>query len=1295
MRRTWLAAGVRLAGVALAVWAGLAAPQARAWQPVLSADGSLALAAGAPVRPGETGIVGVVGFGTHPARGEVALTMQAMDAYLASTDGHRIPVDRLEWAFRRYPTDPLAFQPLQTGTVTVYRATGGWAGDLIWRFRPAWGDPAASTPYEVAIAYTMSPASVDHSPVAVLPDPYRLGSGESLDFYVYRPAAGLVSVAAWPQTRGPCSTTPGYDFGRVYPVQPGWNRLRWWPHEAGFPVFKTGLYCYAVSGNITGPMIGGGSFEVIDGSAAQSLHVAVTGQPDGHPVPGARVELGWPDRMPGRVAKTGSDGRASFAGIRPGRYLLSAHAAGYESVTMPLTVTGDAGADHLVRVHLQAAPSARLLVTIEPASGRSRPRVGDLVTVEVRAQLSAPGAFGRARVEVDMGPALAVLPGAWSTEPGGSGVRVDWQPPRLAWEWDPAGALDAPVMKAQAVVTPLAAGRSTLTIQARGWADAGGRRVSFEGAEARVETDPASSKATGLVIGAVRGLRDRSGAGEPLAVVAEDGTSVPVDRSGSFAMALPAGVHVLRVERAGPDGTAPGSWSAPVVLAVRPGAVVPVSLDAPGGSSPPAGLEPAVGLVAAGTIEWASGAPAGASGGVTLHAAGRSFEAVASVAASDEVLRLQSVALRAGQHLVLVGDVARRAGTRAETPRGRGATAAGSDVGERSPAHELSARAEGLAAGDGAPLGRLSLSADAGLPRRGAWWRWQDGDSRVTAWWSWDADDARVAADAPVGLVQAVTASEEGMAWAGVRVDKASEPSQADQGPPAWVLGAGWGGRVGGERAVAEFVEGPMGGGWGLSVLGEDLAVTLRRLRGAAARQLAGEGAGPLLAAKGELTHLEGRMTPATTGALVRSVGLGARLGSGAELYALTELGWPRLPGPSPAGPLEEAEGAALVETRVGAVVTEGGKSGAGGPSRGAGHGRPMGSPSVYPYLQATLTAPHVRAGAVQGTAGVTLRAGDRRLAGLHPWKAWTDLTMQLGDGLEAGLKASVKPEADSAVVRLQGDVRPSGGPVRLSSRAVAGGPSGGVAWEEVAIVYERQATRAELRLKPDRLEAQASVAHPAGGQAGSGGEGGGGSRWRLSGAVRWSLGSAASTRRVVLSGSWARGLATAAAQLDLDGAAHELSASVWLGRPEVQAGLPGAGAGLYGALWWRGVPAAAPVARVDTVQLRLGARRAVGPRWGWFAEGEHHLVVAGPGLLPDGPAYPVFRGMAAAAGVYLPLPGDAGGALVEAGWRVASYGLPGSVVEHLAPSLRPGWFVRLSGWWTALPAAATICRDS
>lgn len=1282
MTRSSLAAGFELVGVVLIVWAGLWPGQVRAWQPALAPDGSLVLASGGPVRPGETGVVGVVGFGTHLVQGEVALTMQAMDAYLASSDGYRIPIDRLEWAFRRYPADPLNFQPLRTGSVTVYRAAGGWAGDLIWRFRPVWGDRASSAPYEVAIAYTISPTSVDHSPVVVLPNPYRLGSGESLDFYVYRPASGLVSVAAWPQSRGPCDTAPGFNRGRVYPVQPGWNRLRWWPYESGFPVFKTGIYCYAVSGNIAGPMIGGGSFEVTDASAAQNLRVAVTGEPDGRPLPGALLELASAGRMPGRAAKTGPDGTASFAGLEPGQYVLAAHAAGYQSVSRPLTVEAAAdGEGQLVRVHLPAAPLARLYVSLTAASARGRPRVGDIVTVEVRVGFPPVGASGRARVEVDMGPALAVLPGSWSVEPGGGGFRVNWRPPRLVWELEQVEGLDVAVMKAQAVVTPLAAGQGTVSVRAQGWIDAVGRRASIEGATASVDLDAAGSEAMGLVVGAIRGPGDHTSAGGPMAVVAEDGTYAAVDRHGYFTMTLSAGVHVLRVRKPAPGRAPAGIWGAPAVLVVRPGTVVPVRLDAPRASFRSAGSGPAVGIVAAGKVDWVYGGPADASGGVTLHVAGRSFDAVASAAASNVRLHLASVAVRAGDHLLLIGDLARHVDVSGTTPTARDPVASEKGIAsdERSPV------------GERAPLAHLSLGRDAGLSARGALWRWHSSDSRIMAFWSSAASDQQSAGIVPLGVVQAVTTTRDSFVWAGVRVDGPSEPSEADNRQPSWVLGAGWDGRLGDERVVAEFVQGWQGGGWGLSVLREDTAVTVRRLQGTVARRLAGDGPGPMLASEGELTDLEWRTTSEALGGVVRSLGFGARLGSGADLYTLTELVWPRLPVPDPAGIRRGSAGAAVVSARFGGIVKDATENAGSDTGSGTGRSTTVGSPGVHPYLRAALTAPQMRAGPVKGSAGMTFWAAGRRLVGLEPWKAWADLSTRLSDGLEVGVKASLQPDGNAPLLRLQGDVRPDG-PVRLSSRAVAA--PGTVAWEEVAVVYERDATRAELRLKPDRLEALAAVTYPAADAAAAGDDGDGGSRWRLSGSLRWPVGSSTVTRRVALSGSWTRGPALAAAQLDLDGAAYEMSASLWLDGPQREGLTPGVGSGLYGTLSWRGVPAPAPFVRVDTLQLRLGTRRAIGTHWGWFAEGQHHLVMARRDSPADSPELAAFRGVAGAAGVYFSIPGDAGGTLVETGWRAASYGLPGTVVEQLGPSLRPGWFVRLSGWWTPLPAAATICRD-
>lgn len=1257
--------GMASAAAAAAVAWAVAASPCGAWQPVVVPGGTLSLTPGSAVRPGEVATVGVVGFGTDLVPQEVALTMQAMSAQLASADGHSIPLSRLEWAFRTRPTDALAFRPLQAGPVPVYRGPGGWAGDLVWRFKPAWADPAASAPYEVSIAYTLSLATVDSTPVVVVPDPYPLGSGQSLDFYVYRPARGAVMVYAWMPAQGPCSTGWGYGRGRYFTVEAGWNRLQWSPSTVDFPVTRPGAYCYAVSASTFGPMVGGGGFQAVEASRGQTLRVHVTADPDGRPVAGAGVELGEMGAPAGRAASTGADGTARFSGLLPGRYTLAVRAAGYRSATVPVTVApGETPAP--VHVRLREEVVGRLDLELRAPPGARALRVGDPVEVRVRAEWPAGGSPERGRVELDLGPGLVPLLGPDPPGSEGEAGRVVWQAPVLVWEWTPAPGHPAASLTARAVVTPLAVAQPEVRVAARGWVGSGERRVELLAAAGELPVTEADVPA-GLVVGVVSGLRGSAGGGVGTAVVAEDGTTTPVDPSGPFAMRLRPGMHVLRVHD--PDGQP--AWGPPVVVSVKAGQVVPVVMESrPEGSpAPDPGSGPV--LIAAGTLEWTWGAPPSAAGGVTLKAAGAGYEALAAVGVSTGGVRLGSLAMRAGSHRVVVGDVRRLAG------EGSGAT--GGEGAARPTAGRWGPSGEGGApeGGEVSALGDWSLLHDDPLPERGVLWEWKEGRAGLTARWTEPGASSSRDEGTAAGLVRAVAGDTTGRLWAGVRMQAAEGPEAAGTG--AWVLGAGWEGRREADRVQAEFVQGPAGGGWGIAWAGSGGQVLLRHRAGEAwVEGVSGRTGAPPDSEPAR--YIEARVRPARAEGALRSVGAGLLLAGAADLHAGFELAWPwRAAAPEPG-----TTGAVLLETRVGAVL----------PASGPGEGAPPAAASgpqprpgdARPYAEGSLSVPLIGASALRGSAGVRLRAGEPGWTGLPGWTAWADVSARGGERLEVGLKASLHGGAGGPALRLQGELG-RGGPLRVTGRAAASPAR--MEWEELAVAYEAERARGNLRLLAGRVEAEAAAWRTS--VSGPRDPAGGGrrSRWYLRGSLRWPTGRGSGEPEVDLAGWWWDGALAVAGQLDLERAAVQVRMGV--------ARSPGGGAtgtgtaeGPYAEASWRRAGFHGGAVGSETLGIRAGWRAELGPDWGWFAEGDYHVVsVRGE---PAG-VRPVFRGGVVAVGLYAAPWGETSGRFIEAGWRMASFDVPVTVLERLGPSLRPGWFVRVSGWWTPGATAATISR--
>ena len=1215
--------GARRAGggvgmVVVALIGVISAPGAAgAWEPWIGADGVAGLAPSVAVGPGERAVVGVVAIGTHPSAQQVALTMEAQQPHLTGPGDARIPLDRLEWAFQRHPTDPLTFHPMRTGVVAVHQAGGGWLGDVVWRFGPRWEDAAVAGPYEVDIAYTLSPSSVDHSPALVWPDPYPLGSGRTLDLYVYRDEPGHVFVQFWPGGGGPCSTSMAVGYGYPYPVQAGWNLLRLSPGDPGVPVMQPGAYCYGISASIYGPIIAGGALQVVEAGALGALQVTVSGEPDGRPLAGATVRLAAEGEAFGRTASTGDDGRAGFGGLTPGAYRLEAQADGYVAATRQVQVTADTGMPTPVSMRLTQAPAATLSLQVRPAGAEPRVAVGDRLRLEVTLELHGQGVEGFTEVQVDLGPALAVVPGSWRIRPaaGGDGDAVTWRPPLLVWR-RPAGGPGRAVLEADAVVTPLAAGLRSVQVEAACRIGSPGGEWRPPAVSAAVELDPEAREPRGLVLGTLQ-RPSVGGAEQPWWVVAEDGTWAEVDAAGYFSMALAEGVHVLRAHPGAASGSEPVRAGPAVVVRVQPGAVVPVTLRGDPANATSSGLARAVEVDAAGRLVWAPGGPVEGWAGMGLRARAPGLGLRAAGSAAGDGVTLAHAELRLGHHLLAAGDL-----------DALGLRRAVGDDGGRLPS------------GGTPPLQELSLGPLPSWPKHGLAWRWERGGLAVVASRS---DETTGERSQPDWVAVARAALEEGLVWAGARQEPAA--------PSLW--GAGWESRLGAWRLSAELVQGAGEAGWGVAADDGWTSLRLRHLAAdMAARLSEGSRDGPALPAQ-DRWELEWRTR--LDHALARGWGLGARLGRSSDLYARLEAG---LPGRHAAHPASGGEGGVVASLRVGGVVVD-----AEGPDS------PAIRPRATPYVTAGLTLPSFRLGPLRAAAGLDLWALGAHLAAGTPWESWVALEGAWDGGGSAAVRASVLPADDAARLSLRGELRP-GGPLRLSSQAAAA--RGSLRWEEATIAWEALHGRALLRWRPGRWQAEAWL-RPRPAPATD--------HLRLSAALRW--GEEEPGETLTLAGAWQRGPVAVSGEVRLGDRASEARLSGWAGLGDGGRAGPDGTTGLYARLGWRGVPEPQRGARLDTMQASVGARRAVAGPFGLFAEAEGFAtreVPSGGGSLP---ALDVATGAAAVAGLFLLVPGDTGG-ILELGWRAATWGQAPQAGADLALDRRPGWVVRLSGWWTA-----------
>ncbi|MEW6046852.1 MAG: carboxypeptidase-like regulatory domain-containing protein [Bacillota bacterium] len=1248
-----LAAGVvggSLVGVAL-----LATP-ARAWKPQVG-GGGLSLA-GEPVRPGQTSVVGIVGFGAPVEAGPVALTMRPRSGYLGDGQGHLIPVGRLEWAFRRHPSEALSFRPMENATATVYQGTGDWAGELVFRFRPTWADPASPSPYQLAVDYTMSATTVDTTPVVAYPDPYDIRSGQNLSFYLYRPADGLLSVAAWKQSTGPCDASAAGARGRIFSVRAGWSRIEWSRSWADFPVKTAGFYCYALSDPITLRTLGGGALQAVDGSRTAVLRVKVTGGPERRPVAGARVTVSEHGREAGRVSIAGEDGVARFDGLEAGHYRVGAQAPGYGYGERDVFLPPDAAPDvSPVWLHLLPVPGPRLALALRPPPARQRVVAGDVAEVELSVSFPPEGAEtpgstpdpGAARIELELDPALLVLPGSWHSANAG---RIQPTASGLVWELEAPVPGQVAMLRARAVVTPLAAGKSEVVARATGSLRRLSAVLSMEPVTAGLALGEAGIDRGGLVVGRIEGSTRT--ARRPLFVVAEDGSFAVADEDGLFTMALPAGLHVLRVEHAIPHALAPGKAGQPVALVVDPGGISSVVLAAPGQEGGGAEAAWELSAVSAGRFEWVQGGRYGGDVGFTLEASGPGSLARASgnLSASERPLlgsaRIESVVFASGDHLVVIGNLGRLggpapAGREAETPR---------------------------PLGDGGPLDL------AWVPERGVVWRWApDGEGPagpgvepgVTALWrsegTLEANESGEGTRQPLALVRAADAGSEGRVWAALRLDPDGSAAEGTR----WLAGAGWDGSVGARRVAVEVMRGSGGSGWGALVEGsllpggaDRVQLSLRHLDGAPG----GERAVPLSlsgsSGPGGRTEVEWRLAPGPLDGALRSVGFGAGWSQAADVYARLDFAVPRRAAGGSAAP-----GPVLLKGRIGGAFD--------------------GTAAVHPYAEAAVTLPNLRIGAMQVSAGGAVRAAGRYFAGVQPIDFWTEVSARPHDTLKLGGRATLAAGRDREgrlappEVRLRGEISP-GQAVRLSTQALA--TSTRLQWEQVTASYSGPGSRVEVRVTPKYIEAEAALRRPDGVGCGAGTA----LPWRLSASARWPAHPAASGRRLQVEGVWASGPGVVAAQAKHEGEASEVSvsASVHALRPgapsatgpagEADASAPGAGRlTLYGSALWRRAGGPRPVAAVDTSMLRLGTRGPFGNAWGWFTE------AAGAAI--RGNLRELYRGVQAAAGLYVLLPAGDGGMLAEFGWRVVARSPGLEHPERLAPELQGGLFVRLTGW--------------
>ena len=1205
-----------LGAILLALTMGVATgPEAaRAWEPWVGADGMAGLSPSVAVGPGEKAVVGVVSIGTHPSAQQVALTMEARQPYLAGPGDARIPIDRLEWAFQRHPTDPLAFQPMRTGVVPVHQAGGGWLGDVVWRFGPTWEDAAVAGPYEVDIAYTLSPSSVDHSPALVWPNPYPLGSGRTLDVYVYRDKPGHVFVAFWPGGGGPCTTSTVVGYGYPYPVQAGWNLLRLSPGNPGVPVMQPGNYCYGIAAGLWGPVIAGGTLQVVEGGALGALQVAVTGDPDGRPLPGATVRLAAEGEAFGHTASTGDDGRAGFEGLTPGKYRLEAQADGYLTATRQVQVAAEGPTPTAVSMHLAQAPEATLSLQVRPAGGERWVAVGDRVRLEVALELHDTGVEGFTEVQVDLGPALAVVPGSWRIRPVAADDAVAWRPPLLVWRRPASGAGRA-VLEAEAVVTPLAEGLRSVEVEAACRIESPAGEWRPRSVSARLEIDPEGRERRGLVLGTLRRPQTAS-AEQTWWVVAEDGTWVEVDANGYFSMALAEGVHILRAHPGAADSPEMARPGPGMVVRVQPGAVVPVVLQAPPADPAAPGTARPVEVDAAGRLAWAPGGPVEGAAGLAVRAGGPGLGLRATGAVAADGVRLGHAELRLGAHLLAAGDL-----------DALGLRRAVGDDGGRLPS------------GESPPLERLSLGPRPPWPTHGLAWRWERGDLALIALRD---DETAEGQSGGEWLAVARAALEDGLVWAGARREPAA--------PSIW--GAGWERRVGEWRLSAELVQGAGEGAWGVAAGDGWTSLRVRRIPAEMTGRL-GEGPsdGPALPDQ-DRWDLEWRTR--LDHAVARGWGLGARLGRATDVYARLEAG---LPGRHAAGAGSGAEGAVLASLRIGGVVE------AEGPAPSAVQSR------ATPYVTAGLTVPSLQVGPLKAAAGLDLWALGGHLAAGAPWESWASLEGSWSGGRFAALRASVVPADDAARLSLRGEVRP-GGPLRLSSQAAAA--RGTLRWEEASIAWEAPHGGARLRWKPGCWEAEASVrprqSRPQ-------------DHLRLSAALRW--GEEEPGETLTLTGAWQGGPLAVTGEVRLGDRQSEARLSGWKDLGEDHRAEPQGTTGLYARLGWRGVLAPERHTRLDTVQAAMGARRVVAGPLGLFAEAEGFAIRAVP--LAGGPpsSVDVARGGTGVAGIFVVVPGATGG-ILELGWRAATWGLEADPSTELALPRRPGWVVRLSGWWTA-----------
>ncbi|WP_324717136.1 carboxypeptidase-like regulatory domain-containing protein [Carboxydochorda subterranea] len=1234
-----------------------------------------------PVRPGTGAVVGHVGFLVPKGLVSIIPEPQAPALVSQGPEGtFRLPLNRLQWGLRWYEGQVPDFTPLTyPGTGRQVNVPAETVAHIEWRFRPEWTDRAASAPYSVPVRYTLQPSGVTLDPVLAWPNPYVKGSTQPLQVYADVPGQGAIWVRLGPAAPGThCSVLTPWDV-LAGPVGSGWQMLEVPASKVtGLPV---GLYCVVVDFWQRGQArrrIGGTTVLLVEsGAVAQALEVQVRDAADGRPVNGALVTLRRPGGPPGRSGRSNGQGSLTFSGLDAGVYRVEAEAPGYRRAAGEVRVPpADARVQSAAKAELLLRPAdtPSIRLAMRNLAGRRALWVGDVVEIDASVEFArglpdlVPGGEPSVLVELRFPSGLQVLPDSWRPSPGGDEDHrrqtIGWSEGRLLWQVGVPRGSATSSLSVRAMVTPEAAGRGEVEVIARGTMRYGRFEASLAPASTSLPLSRELVDGHGVVVGRVE-----PASGQDEWVVASSlGVSARVDRSGFFRMALPAGVHMLWVER---PAAARGDHEPvriprgePAILVVRPGVSAPAVLAAPSPGARPAGGSPAWRVDAAGRMEWTSGAAPDGNGSLLVTVGAGEARGQLVVAAGPDGRLPARLEWGTALHEVTAGLLDPARGDRVQPPAvdGRLLQPPSSDT------------------GDGGGL----------VP--GVAWEWEAGDARgsgLVATWRLDGGQS---------FVQAVDRRDEKQTtWLTVTGPMAS--GQGGQGP---ALHAGWR-RSDEDKSEAQVeyrmsldpgrpmdpagypvpVDGLPPSAWTARLVtpwagGRDTAWQTWEAGGETG--LAGPGAG------GGRTTVEWSAARLATGGLAHRLGLGADMGRFTQLYGMGSLLWHSADDARDPARLRQAlavtatpEGSSLPSSLAGAVRLDA----RAGLAVGQGDGGCEAVPRVYPVARLTAAAAGPAAPRGRWSLGVDARTLHEGQGGA-PATAWIDLAASLSRKLDLRVQGRVEATFSAYGLRLtpgtrvEGALQPSSG-VRLATGLEARPER--LRPSHLAIEYNPRWGTVALRLTPEQAELSWTRAGPAPEETGATGAV---KRWSGAFSLRRRSGGAVEPdpTALVAEGRLLYGSERMAASVcaRFEGEVAEWSASIGdHPGPSSEAGRwLRASPGRY----LRGDVRVTPAGegyRAWTWMGHAGIRGLLAERWGWFAEGGAASLTLEPG------GWSLHRSASFGAGLFV----VSRESLLEMGWRLVK--APGEPMRpgDLPASMRPGLFVRTTGWWSSDPGGA------